>query len=65
MRDEYSFRYNDVEPKNSHGCCTSILTWRDHAYFMARLETGWWAASHFHDGRVEILTATGGVKRCG
>ncbi|OMC18646.1 hypothetical protein A5737_03515 [Mycobacterium colombiense] len=63
MRDAYSFQYNDIEPKDEHGCCASVLTWRGHAYVMHRLATGWWAASHqFKGGPVEIITEEGGVK---
>jgi hypothetical protein len=66
MRDRYSFKFNDLEAKNSHGCCASTLTWRDHAYSMHRLETGWWAATHIYmeNGaiRVELITPPGGFK---
>jgi hypothetical protein len=56
------FRFNDLEPKNEHGCCASVLVWEDHAYFMARLESCRWAAVHFHDGKVTVLTPPGGVQ---
>ncbi|OMC46344.1 hypothetical protein A5745_12700 [Mycobacterium sp. IS-2888] len=63
MRDQYSFHYNDIEPKDEHGCCASMLTRRGHAYVMHRLSSGWWAASHqFQRGPVEIITPHGGVK---
>ncbi|MCV7224450.1 hypothetical protein [Mycolicibacterium komossense] len=57
------FKFNDLEPKNERGSCASILTWQRHSYVMARLETGWWAATHqFEGGPVTVLTPPGGVK---
>lgn len=57
------FKFNDLEPKNEHGCCASILTWQGHSYVMARLENGWWAATHlFEGGPVTVLTPPGGVE---
>jgi hypothetical protein len=50
--DRLNFQYHDGEFKDSHSCCTSILTWRDHAWFNARLANGWWRPAYFHNGRV-------------
>lgn len=49
----WNLRYHDGEPKDSHNCCTSILTWEDHAWFNARLGNGWWRPAHFHNGNVD------------